>query len=109
MAKIEYDGWTPYPNSILDNECKDTRLPLKERVHKALFRLILGFDEGRSGNSRMLALRQIIFLTKASRRGVMYALEQLELEGKLYIERNSKGRRNTYGLEIDDSKWIPQQ
>ena len=51
MTGINFDKWSPIPNSEIDNLCRNRYVPVKVRVQWAIIRIIIGFQENRGNMS----------------------------------------------------------
>ena len=102
MTGINYDKWSPIPNSEIDNLCRNKHVPVKVRVQWAIIRMIVGFPKNRGNMSADISFLVLAKKTDANLRTVKRIVKQLEAEGKIEINRgHGRGHRNIYNVEFN--------
>ena len=102
MTGINYDNWSPIPNSEIDSLCRNKHVPVKVRVQWAIIRMIVGFTENRGNMSADISFSALAKKTDANLRTVKRTVKKLEAEGKIEINRSyGRGHRNTYRIEFN--------
>lgn len=102
MTGINFDKWSPIPNSEIDNLCRNKHVPVKVRVQWAIIRIIVGFAENRGNMSAAISFSALAKKTCADRRTVKRIVKQLEAGGEIKINRgHGRGHRNTYRIEFN--------
>lgn len=102
MAGINFDKWSPIPNSEIDNLCRNRHVPVKVRVQWAIIRIIIGFQENRGNMSADISYLALAKRTNANVRVVKRAVKQLEAENIIKLNRGGgRGHRNTYKVEFN--------
>ena len=102
MTGINFDNWSPIPNSEIDNLCHNKHVPVKVRVQWAIIRMIVGFTENRGNMSADISFLALAKKTGADLRTVKRIVKQLEAEGEIEINRgHGRGHRNIYNVEFN--------
>jgi len=102
MTGINFNKWSPIPNSEIDSLCCNKHVPVKVRVQWAIIRMIVGFTENRSNLSADISFSALAKRTSTNVRVVKRAIKQLEAEGEIEVNRGSgRGHRNTYKVEFN--------
>jgi len=109
MTGINFDKWSPIPNSEIDNLCHNKHVPIKVRVQWAIIRMIVGFPKNRGSMSVDISFLTLAKRTSANIRVVKRAVKQLEAEGSLQIYRGcGRGHRNIYSVEFNGCLERPE-
>lgn len=102
MTDINFNKWSPIPNSEIDNLCRNRCVPVKVRVQWAIIRMIVGFAENRGNMSADISFLALAKKTDANLRTVKRIVKQLEAEGQIKINRgHGRGHRNIYKAEFN--------
>ena len=109
MTGINFDKWSPIPNSEIDNLCHNEHGPVKVRVRWAIIRMIVGLAKNRGNMSADISFLALAKRTSANVRVVKRAIKQLEAEGEIEINRGGgRGHRNTYRVEFNGLQRAPK-
>ena len=102
MTGINYDKWSPIPNSEIDNLCRNKHVPLRVRVRWAIIRMILGFPKNRGNMATDISYSVLAKRTGSDLRAVKRVVKGLESEGELTIHRgHGRGHRNIYSVDFN--------
>jgi hypothetical protein len=104
---INFDKWSPIPNSEIDNLCRNKHVPVKVRVQWAIIRMIVGFAKNRNIMSVDISFSVLAKKTGANLRTIKRIVKQLEDEGAIGINRgHGRGHRNIYSIKFNSlEKW----
>ena len=100
---IPFDEWTALPNNVLDKLALWQGFSTETRVKFCLIRAVLGWEDSRIKNQAAIGVRTIINRTKASQRSVIIAVDSLEKQGWLSVDRSGSktGKYNKYSINLD--------
>ena len=102
MRRINFDKWSPVPNSELDNLCRNKHVPVKVRVRWAIIRMILGFPKNRDLMASDISYKVLAKKTGANLRTIKRIVKDLESEGEITIHRgHGRGHRNVYCVDFN--------
>jgi len=102
MTGINFDKWSPIPNSEIDNLCRNKHVPVKVRVQWAIIRIIVGFPRNRANMSADISFSTLVKKTDADLRTVKRIVKQLEAEGQIGVDHgHGRGHRNIYSVEFN--------
>lgn len=102
MTGINFDKWSPVPNSEIDSLCKNRHVPVKVRVQWAVIRIIIGFAKNRNNMEAGISYLTLAKRIGADIRVVKRAVKQLKAEGIIKLNRGGgRGHENTYKIEFN--------
>ena len=104
MGQINFDRFTPVPNSILDSFSRDKHSPARARVFLAILRIIYGFIENRDKLEADISFSVLAKKTNLLPRNVKRAIKQLRAKGLIKVNHGGgRGHKNTYTIDFNNT------